>query len=111
MQELNRDDAASLAMRLPGRQAITFGIGAPQASGDFGVRDGWLVEGGERMVAASALVIHGTHNLANALAACALARAFGVPRERMAAALTSFRGLPHRLAPGRHSKAVHRYHD
>src|SRR5207253_5315603 len=46
---------------------------------------------------AAALPVHGAHNVADALAACALARAFGVPREQLAPGLKSFRGLPHRL--------------
>jgi UDP-N-acetylmuramoylalanine--D-glutamate ligase len=108
IQVLNRDDAASLAMRLPERRALTFGLDAEK---DFGVRDGWLVEGDERIVAASELPIHGAHNLANALAACALARAFGVPREKLAAALICFRGLPHRLELVRERDGVHWYDD
>jgi UDP-N-acetylmuramoylalanine--D-glutamate ligase len=43
------------------------------------------------------LPLHGAHNTANALAACALVRVLGVPREKLAAGLKSFRGLPHRL--------------
>ena len=108
VQVLNRDDAASLAMRLPGRRVLTFGL---DAEADFGVREGWLAEGGARIVAASALAIHGAHNLANALAACALARAFGVRRDELAVGLKSFRGLPHRLALVRERNGVHWYDD
>src|SRR5436190_3957112 len=82
VQVLNRDDPASMAMRLPGRQVMTFGL---EAENDFGVRDGWLVEGALRIARASSLPLHGAHNLSNALAACALARAFGVPRDALAA--------------------------
>jgi UDP-N-acetylmuramoylalanine--D-glutamate ligase len=64
---------------------------------DFGVRDGFLVEAGERLLAVKELPIHGAHNVANALAACALVRALGVPLEKLAEGLKSFRGLPHRL--------------
>ena len=108
VQVLNRDDAASLAMRRSGRRVLTFGL---DAGPDFGVREGWLVEGGARIVEASALAIHGAHNLANALAACALARAFGVRRDELAAGLKSFRGLPHRLALVRERNGVHWYDD
>jgi len=108
VQVLNRDDPASIAMRLPGRQAMTFGL---DASNDFGVRDGWLVEGSARIVAANALTIHGAHNISNALAACALARAFGVAREKLAAGLTTFRGLPHRLELVRERNGVQWYDD
>ena len=108
VQVLNRDDPASLAMRLPGRPVATFGLGA---GGDFGVRDGWLVEGAAQILEASALPIHGAHNVANALAACALARAFGVPREKLARGLRSFRGLPHRLELVRERNGVRWYDD
>ena len=108
VQVLNRDDPASLAMRLPGHRVITFGL---DAEPDFGVRDGWLVEGLDRIIEASALPIHGAHNVANALAACAMARACGVPREKLAAGLRSFRGLPHRLELVRERNGVRWYDD
>jgi UDP-N-acetylmuramoylalanine--D-glutamate ligase len=97
VQILNRDDAASAAMALPGRRVVSFGLDAPRSGEAFGLVQGWLVEGEAQIVEATALAIHGAHNVANALAACALARAFGLPRERIAAGLKSFRGLPHRL--------------
>ncbi len=59
VQVLNRDDPASMAMRLPGRQVRTFGL---DAENDFGVRDGWLVEGALRIARASSLPLHGAHN-------------------------------------------------
>jgi UDP-N-acetylmuramoylalanine--D-glutamate ligase len=96
VQVLNRDDAGTLAMARPGRHVVTFGLDASTGR-NYGVRAGLLLEGEERIVEASALPIHGAHNVANALAACALARAFGVPRERLREGLASFRGLPHRL--------------
>ena len=108
VQVLNRDDDASLAMRLPGHRVVTFGL---EAGPDFGMRDGWLVEGDARILDVSALTIHGAHNVANALAACALVRAFGVPREMLAKGLSSFRGLPHRLELVRERNGVQWYDD
>jgi len=108
VQVLNRDDDASLATRLPAHRVVTFGL---DAQPDFGVRDGWLVEGDARIVEVSALSIHGAHNVANALAACALARAFGVQREKLAAGLKSFNGLPHRLELVRERNGVRWYDD
>jgi UDP-N-acetylmuramoylalanine--D-glutamate ligase len=96
VQVLNRGDARTLAMARPGRRVVTFGLDAP-AGENYGLRRGVLVEGEETIVEASALPIHGAHNVANALAACALARTAGVPRERLREGLASFRGLPHRL--------------
>ncbi|MBV9192340.1 MAG: UDP-N-acetylmuramoyl-L-alanine--D-glutamate ligase [Betaproteobacteria bacterium] len=108
IQVLNRDDDASLAMKLAGHRIVTFGL---DGEADFGVRDGWLVEGTARILEVSALPIHGAHNVANALAACALARAFGVPREKLAKSLASFRGLPHRLELVRERNGVRWYDD
>src|SRR2546423_8560579 len=79
-----------------GRRVVSFGLDAPSGA-NCGLRRGALVEGAHTVVEASALPIHGAHNVANALAACALARASGVPRERLREGLASFRGLPHRL--------------
>jgi UDP-N-acetylmuramoylalanine--D-glutamate ligase len=94
VQVLNRDDPASVSMARPGREVVTFGL-HPQS--DFGLREGFLVEGSHRLLAVERLAIHGAHNVANALAACALVRTLGVPREALTAGLVSFRGLPHRL--------------
>jgi UDP-N-acetylmuramoylalanine--D-glutamate ligase len=110
VQVLNRDDAASAAMALPGRKVLTFGLDQPKVA-SLGLAQGWLVEGSDRIVEAAALPIHGAHNVANALAACALARAFGLPRERLAAGLKSFRGLPHRLELVATRAGVHWYDD
>lgn len=100
-QVLNRCDSASMAMMLQGRNQATFGMDAPAMPEDFGlVAEGgreWLARGAERVLAAEALPLHGRHNLSNALAACALAHAAGVPLAALAAGLRSFRGLPHRL--------------
>jgi UDP-N-acetylmuramoylalanine--D-glutamate ligase len=87
---------------------MTFGL---DAASDFGLRDGWLVEGSERILRVKELTIHGAHNISNALAASALARAFGVPREALAAGLRSFRGLPHRLELVRERQGVQWYDD
>ena len=96
-QILNRGDARSLALRLAGRSVVTFGLDAPRAGNDFGVRDGWLVQGGNRILETAELPIHGSHNVANALAACALAVSAGVPVQELGAGLRSFKGLPHRV--------------
>jgi UDP-N-acetylmuramoylalanine--D-glutamate ligase len=97
VQVLNRDDPRSMAMALAGRPRLTFGLGAPAAAQDFGVAGGMLREGPLPLLPLEKLRIHGAHNVANALAACALARALGASREALADALHTFKGLPHRL--------------
>src|SRR5690606_7480448 len=99
VQVLNRDDGASLAMAAEGRARMTFGLGAPAVAWDFGVREGWLVHGSERILAREALPLRGDHNVANALAACALARSVAAPLEALREGLQTYRGLPHRVQP------------
>jgi UDP-N-acetylmuramoylalanine--D-glutamate ligase len=97
VQVLNRDNWRSLAMGQPNRRRLTFGLDTPPSEEDFGVVDGVLHEGSRGFARAADLPIHGAHNLSNALAACALARALGAPLESLAAGLAGFHGLPHRL--------------
>jgi UDP-N-acetylmuramoylalanine--D-glutamate ligase len=97
VQVLNRDDARSLARALPGRTVVTFGIDAPGTPADFGLANGALVRGEEKIIGLEALQIHGLHNAANALAACALASSLDVSLSRLADGLKTFKGLPHRL--------------
>ena len=97
VQVLNRDDASSMAMALPNRKAVTFGLDTPPRDEDFGIDALALMQGRQGILGIAELPIHGTHNLSNALAACALARAGGAPLASLAAGLRSFKGLPHRL--------------
>ena len=101
VQLLNRDDARSLGMALPGRNVVTFGLDAPKNRNDWGiVRDGadiWLVQGSERLLKAGELQVAGLHNVANALAALALCRAIDLPTPVLLAGLRGFKGLPHRV--------------
>jgi UDP-N-acetylmuramoylalanine--D-glutamate ligase len=91
-QVLNRDDPRSLAMAQPGKKVVTFGLGAPRGD-DFGVAGNKLVQGRNEILAIEELAIRGAHNVANALAACALVSSFNVSLD----GLRTFKGLPHRL--------------
>jgi UDP-N-acetylmuramoylalanine--D-glutamate ligase len=101
VQVLNRDDARVMAMALPGRSQVSFGLDAPARAGDWGLlREGqamWLALGQERLLCTDELQVHGPHNAANALAALALCRAAGLPLAPLLAALREFKGLPHRV--------------
>ncbi len=96
---LNRDDARVAAMARRGREVIFYTLGVP-GPGEFGLRpgaDGGCLSRGETpIVAADKLKVVGLHNVANALAAMAVASRLGVPDDAMARALEEFRGLPHR---------------
>jgi UDP-N-acetylmuramoylalanine--D-glutamate ligase len=98
----NVDDprvAAALAA-VPGRRvAVTLG---PPPPGGFGVIEGVLVEaagdGPVELGPADTVRPAGAHNVANALHAAALARAYGVPAGAVAAGLAGYVPEPHRNA-------------
>jgi UDP-N-acetylmuramoylalanine--D-glutamate ligase len=94
VQVLNRQDARSMAMARADREVVTFGLDAPAGERDFGVLGDRLVCGPREFARVSDLGIRGSHNVANALAACALVRSLGISEFQ---GLGSFRGLPHRL--------------
>ncbi|HKE53126.1 MAG TPA: UDP-N-acetylmuramoyl-L-alanine--D-glutamate ligase [Actinomycetes bacterium] len=90
----------------PGCRAIGFTLGVP-APGMVGIVDDYLVDRAfvaERATAAAELATRADvvpaapHNLANALAAAALARAYGVPPRAVRDGLHAFRLDPHRIA-------------
>ncbi|MCD6042390.1 MAG: UDP-N-acetylmuramoylalanine/D-glutamate ligase [Burkholderiales bacterium] len=95
VQVLNRDDSRSMAMARADREVVTFGLNAPGNEKDFGVAGGRLVRGRAAIASVDDLGIRGSHNVANALAACALAGALGVAD--FSRGLKTFKGLPHRL--------------
>jgi UDP-N-acetylmuramoylalanine--D-glutamate ligase len=89
-----------------GARAIGFTLGAP-AVGQLGVVEDVLVDrafGPDRHAAAVELATFADitpaapHNVANALAAAALARAYGVPAEAVRDGLRAFRPDAHRIA-------------
>jgi len=101
VQVLNRQDPRVAAMAQPGRQVLFFGTDEPAGPNDFGLRieagEAWLVRGTERRLRQADLQLAGLHNVANALAALALAEAIGLPAYQLVPALAAFRGLPHRV--------------
>src|SRR6266508_2018095 len=100
IQVLNRDDLRSLAMELPGRKAISFGLDTPRRAEDWGLLErggeSWFARGANALLAVREMSLAGLHNAANALAALALCRALGLPLQPLLAALREFKGLPHR---------------
>lgn len=92
--------AAALVSGHPRPVTVTLTDPAP---GQLGVRDGVLVDRafahdptGVPLLRREALQLPGPHNVLNALAAAALARAAGVPPEAVGRGLTGFRGGAHR---------------
>jgi UDP-N-acetylmuramoylalanine--D-glutamate ligase len=101
IQVLNRDDSRVCRMVLPDRAIISFGLDAPAAEDDFGLRQNrgepWLVQGDRFLLPVSDLPLAGLHNAANAMAALALCSSLGFDANALLPALRSFRGLPHRV--------------
>jgi UDP-N-acetylmuramoylalanine--D-glutamate ligase len=97
VQVLNRDDARSQAMALPGRHVVSFGLDRCPRNENFGLCEDELCLGGDMLMPLSALPVAGLHNAANALAALALTRALGLPMEALLRGLMHFKGLPHRV--------------
>jgi UDP-N-acetylmuramoylalanine--D-glutamate ligase len=97
VQVLNRQDDRVMAMAHAGSRRLTFGLDAPAGADDFGLSDGWLMHGGERLLRVDELAVSGLHNAANALAALALCHAVGLPLAPLLPALRDFQGLPHRV--------------
>jgi UDP-N-acetylmuramoylalanine--D-glutamate ligase len=97
----NADDewSARLAAAAPavrGRVGTT--LGAPRP-GEYGVSEGQLLDyRGVPLAAVSDVRPPGPHNVANALAAAALADAYGVPAGAVRAGLRAFVPDPHRIA-------------
>jgi UDP-N-acetylmuramoylalanine--D-glutamate ligase len=97
VQVLNRDDARVMAMVIPGRRQISFGLHAAPGGSDFGLCDGSLCRGNEQLMAVADLPVAGLHNAANALAALALTTSVGLPESGLLQGLGQFKGLPHRV--------------
>jgi UDP-N-acetylmuramoylalanine--D-glutamate ligase len=94
---LNRDDDRSLSAGRCGRKLVSFGLNPAPRSLDYGLHDGWIVRGSERLIALDALKLVGLHNAANAMAALALCEAVGIAPNEVLPALAGFAGLAHRV--------------
>lgn len=95
----NREDPLTQPLLAQGVRLRSFGLNRPDLK-DYGLvereNELWLAAGLEPLLPASALKIRGQHNLANALAALALADAVDIPRQASLQALQQFAGLEHR---------------
>ena len=115
---VNRDDEWSRGMGKlgPGLRrgdVFSFGLDAPLNENEWGLdaerRN--LQRGATPLLAVSGMAMPGMHNVANGLAAHALASAIGLPAAPLAQALREFKGLPHRVQPGAEARGVRFYDD
>jgi len=98
---LNRDDTHVSKMAIKGRQTFWYGLKEPDSHMMFGVTkfmgDHWISRGQKRLFRANEVAMAGEHNIANVLAALAIATIAGVPIEISRKVIASFQGLPHRM--------------
>jgi len=92
----NRQDPLTQPPRAA--KQLSFGIDNPQYAQDYGLFEGALYRGDERLIASDELAMIGQHNQLNALAALALGSAVGLALAPMLATLRTFAGLAHRCA-------------
>jgi UDP-N-acetylmuramoylalanine--D-glutamate ligase len=100
---LSADQPVAGAEACGAARRFRFGLGPPTGDGFFVVGgDVCRVEGGRpamAVVPVADIPLPGRHNVANVLAACAVAHLLGAAPEGMARAVAAFRGVPHRLEP------------
>ncbi len=96
---INRDDPWVVTMAHEDREVVSFGLGRPIGH-DFGLiehaGESWLAQGRHPLMPEAAVPIPGRHNVANVLAAFALATTMSRDLAAMAEAVMAFRGLAHR---------------
>jgi len=96
---LNRDDPLVIQMAEKNIFRLTFGLDSPSAKNYGLIQEDnvvWLAKGDQKLLASSELKLLGKHNIANALAALALAESVDLPMVSSLQALKDFRGLAHR---------------
>lgn len=112
---LNADDARVMRLQQSGRRVTCFGLGRPLESHDYGLDEingeTWLLRGKQKLMSAGDVPLAGRHNLANVLAAMALAEAVGVPLEAACQAVRQFKGLKHRTEWVTERRGVRWYDD
>jgi UDP-N-acetylmuramoylalanine--D-glutamate ligase len=98
---INRDDPVAAGLAADVDEQIGFSLSQPVSTTDFGLvrHDGdqlWIARGERLLMRANEVRAPGRHNLANALAALALADTAGVDPILACESLRTFAGLPHR---------------
>lgn len=101
---VNRQDSWSRAMATQAVGRVSFGLDAPGAAGDWGLLPAqpggeplWVCCGQARVLRVDSLALQGLHNVANVMAALALADALGIERSIAVPVVQAFKGLPHRV--------------
>lgn len=90
---VNRQDELTLPVLTP---ELSFGLDEPQSNEQFGLANGYLMQGNTQLMAVDDMAMVGQHNQLNALAAIALGLQVDLPLTKMLSTLKSFSGLEHR---------------
>jgi len=110
----NRDDEALNKSDYHNRTNCSFGLDEPSEN-NFGVKlqDGvrYLAKGEQLLMVADDLALKGSHNIANALAAAALADSVGIDSAAIIDGLKRFAGLPHRMQWVAENNSVNWFND
>jgi len=95
---LNEDDAIVMAMKRKDRESFTFSV-TNKTGFHLETQQGeeWLMNADQPLMRKTDLSVEGLHNVANALAALAIGTAAGLNTLAMCNALSSFKGLDHRM--------------
>jgi len=94
---LNADDPITSSLPHPGR-TVSFSLKRSVPNGAWLDDEVLRLSGaGEPLIRRSEIPLRGIHNVANVLAAAAIARTVGSSAEAMAAAIRQFKPVPHRL--------------
>jgi len=99
---LNREDPTTWNLRnRTAARLLTFGINPPEATNGTFVHQGTIYFAEQNdwtpLFSIEEIALRGLHNLANVVAACAIAIAAGLPFEACREGVQDFRGVPHRL--------------
>lgn len=75
---------------------LSFGVDKPMSNKEFGLDNGYLMQGDSQLLKVSEMAMVGQHNQLNALAALALGQQVGLSLDAMLTTLKTFGGLEHR---------------
>ena len=109
---LNRDDPvlARYVEKYPVKCAVdSFSIENENA--DCFIKDGFITVKGEKVLSVDRVKLVGRHNLQNVIIAVAAAKALGIGSDVISAAVSSFKGVEHRIEFVREINGVKYYND
>lgn len=113
---LSHDDVETRAMaETVCSQRLSFSLSDDIPDDGICVREGWAIwrrhHMDEPLFSINSLALRGIHNQANAIAAAACAATCGVSQPAIASAVSSFKGVPHRLEQVATARNVDFYND